>query len=154
MPGTIPTVPLARLRRTRPRLLGPTRRGTAATELALILPFLALVFLAALDFGRVFRVTQVLQQSAFAAALAASGTSEPSGSPNAADAQAAAVANGAGLNPPLTADNVTIATDDTAGTVTVTVAYDFALLTPVLAGASQVHLTRTLVLRRAPVPGQ
>ncbi len=149
MARTPTTVPPARPRRTR-----PARRGTAATELALVLPFLALAFLAALDFGRVFRTTQVLRQAACAAALAASGTSEPSGSPSSADAQAAAVANGACLNPPLTADNVTITTDNTAGTVSVTVAYDFALLTPVLAGAAQVHLTRTVVLRCAPTPGQ
>jgi Flp pilus assembly protein TadG len=153
MPHTTPTSrpsapPAAR---EPPRRVRP---GTAVTELALLLPFLALMFLAALDFARVFRVTQTLQQSAYAGALYASGASEPSGSGNPDDARNAACANGACLDPPLTPEEVTTTSDDTAGTVSVTVSYDFALLSPVLGGAAQVHLTRTVTLPRAQVPGQ
>ena len=149
MPRTVVTSLAAARRPLRRR-----RRGTAATELALILPFLALMFLAALDFARVFRATQVLRQAAYAGALYASGTSEPSGSPDPGDARTAACANGACLDPPLTPEDVATTADDAAGTVTVTVSYDFPLLSPILGGAARAHLTRTVTLPRAPVPGQ
>jgi Flp pilus assembly protein TadG len=130
------------------------RAGTAATELAILLPFLALMFAAALDFGRVFNTTQVLEASASAGALYASGTAQTSSSTgNVQAAQNAACAAGASLVPPLQTGDVTVTVDDTAGTATVTVAYDFALLTPILGASSQIHLTRTVTCTKAPQPG-
>jgi hypothetical protein len=68
-------------------------------------------------------------------------------------AQNAACAAGASLVPPLQTENVTVTVDDTAGTATVTVAYDFALLTPILGPSTQFHLTRIVTYTMAPQPG-
>jgi hypothetical protein len=46
---------------------------------------------------------------------------------------------------------VTVTLDST--TATVAVAYDFPLLTPILGPSGQVHLTRTVTMSTAPVPG-
>jgi len=128
------------------------RRGTAATELALLLPFLGLMFVAALDFARVFHVTQTLEASAHAGALFASGTAQaPAATGQEQAAKNAACAAGASLVPALQPDQVTVTLDGT--TATVAVAYDFPLLTPVLGSSGQVHLTRTVTMFTAPVPG-
>jgi Flp pilus assembly protein TadG len=129
------------------------RRGTAAMELALLLPFLGLMFVAALDFARVFHVTQTLQACANAGALFASGAAQTSASTGREQAaKNAAVAAGAALVPALQADQVTVTLNST--TATVTVAYDFPLLTPMVApSGGQVHLTRTVTMPAAPVPG-
>jgi Flp pilus assembly protein TadG len=130
------------------------RRGAAALELAILLPFLGLMFTAALDFARVFHVTQTLQSAAQTGALVASGTAcTPPSSGSVTDAATrAACADGTSLTPPLQSGGVTVSFDDTSATVTVD--YDFELLTPVLGSSQTVHLRRTVTLRRAPVPGQ
>lgn len=130
-----------------------TRGGAAAVELAILLPFLALAVSAALDFGRIFYATQVLDTAAATGAQYASGTAwVPLTTTTAVDAaRAAAVAEGASLNPPLAANDVGVTV---AGNVaTVTVSYDFPLLTGVLFPARTVHLQRTSVVRVAPRPG-
>jgi Flp pilus assembly protein TadG len=135
-------------------LKAPTRRGAAATELALLLPFLALMFLAALDFGRIYNATQILEASASAGALYASGTAQTTSATGPSQAAVnAACAAGASLSPPLQSDNVTVTIDSPAGTATVSVAYTFTLLTPILGPSGQVQLTRTVILPLAPVPG-
>jgi Flp pilus assembly protein TadG len=129
------------------------RRGAAATELAILLPFIGLMFTAALDFARIFYVTQTLENCAYAGALYASGTAwAPSSSQGVtAAAQSAACADGTTLTPPLQPANVTVTLDPTRATVRVD--YDFQLVTPILGPAQTVHLTRTVVLNLAPVPG-
>jgi Flp pilus assembly protein TadG len=135
-------------------MIGRWRRGTAATELALLLPFLGLMFAAALDFGRIFYATQTLEECAYAGALYASGAAQTPASPGQVQAaQNAACANGATLVPPVQPENVTVSVNTTAGTATVVVQYDFTLLTPVMGPAGQIHLTRTVILPTAPVPG-
>jgi Flp pilus assembly protein TadG len=132
-------------------VLGP-RRGVAATELALLLPFLGLMFVAALDFARVFHVTQTLQACADAGALFASGTAQTSAATGPAQAaKNAACAAGASLVPALQADQVSVSQN--GSTTTVTVTYDFPLLTPVLGTSGQAHLTRSVTMSIAPVPG-
>lgn len=129
------------------------RRGAAAVELAIVLPFLALVFSAAVDFGRVFQATQVLDTAASLAAMTASGTTWVPGSTNPTDAaKAAAVAEGANLSPPLTAEQVSVTV--AGGSATVTVTYDFPLLTAALVPGQSVQLQRTSVVRVAPKPGE
>src|SRR5438552_3318495 len=49
------------------------RPGAAAAELAILLPFLGLMFVTALDFCRVFYAAQTIENSARSAALYASG---------------------------------------------------------------------------------
>jgi Flp pilus assembly protein TadG len=128
------------------------RRGAAATELAILLPMLGLMFMAVLDFGRVFYVTQTLEQCAAAGAAYASGTAwtSPSTGPT-AGAVTAACAAGTTLNPPLQSDNVSVAVN--AGTATVTVRYPLQLLTPVLGQAGSVALERSVTVNVAPAPG-
>jgi Flp pilus assembly protein TadG len=131
---------------------GGHRPGAAATELALLLPFLGLMFVAALDFGRVFHATQTLQACAQAGALFASGTAKtPSATGPEQAAKNAACAAGASLVPALQADQVTVTLD--SSTATVSVAYDFPLLTPILGPGTVAHLTRTATISLAPVPG-
>jgi hypothetical protein len=49
---------------------------------------------------------------------------------------------------------VTVTLDDSAGTATVAVAYDFSLATPILGPLRQVRLTRTATMNMAPTPGK
>ena len=53
------------------------RRGVAAAELAILLPFLVLMFGVAVDFCRVFYASQTVQNCAYAGALYASRTVSP-----------------------------------------------------------------------------
>src|SRR5205823_599249 len=55
------------------RMRATHRRGAAATELALFLPFLALLFFVAVDYARAFRAAQVIDGCARTGALYASG---------------------------------------------------------------------------------
>src|SRR5437899_12006503 len=98
--------------RTRPAPTG--RPGAAATELAILLPFLALMFVVAVDFCRVFFQAQTVQGCARAGALYASGAVPGDPSLSAADAAVqAAVAEGTSLNPPVAAADVTVTTAGT-----------------------------------------
>ncbi|QEL21016.1 TadE family protein [Limnoglobus roseus] len=128
------------------------RRGAAAVELAILLPFLALIFSAVIDFGRVFYATQALDNAASVAAMAASGTTwVPSTTTTADAAKAAAVTEGATLSPALTAEQVSVTVAGGAATVTVT--YDFPLLTGSLIPGRSVSLQRSSTVRVAPRPG-
>ncbi len=130
------------------------RNASAATELAIILPLLTLMFTAAVDFGRAFYVTQTLEACAYAGALYASGTAQTTvAQGQITAAQNAACASGTSLSPPVNTGNVTVNADGAAGTVSVTVAYDFTTLTPLVGSAGPLHLTRTVTLPTAPIPG-
>ncbi len=130
------------------------RRGAAATELAILLPFLGLMFTAALDFGRVYFATQTLQDCAMSGALYASGYSQTSAATGATTAAInAACASGASLSPPLTADNITVSIDSVANTATVTVRYPFALITPVMGPNQTLMLSQSVTTNLAPTPG-
>src|SRR5438128_12213978 len=100
------------------------RGAAAAAELALLLPFLGLMFAVALDFCRIFYVTQTIQNCAWVGAMYASGTASGKSSGSAEDAaQQAAVNEAASLNPPVQLCDVLV---DTSGSrTTVTVRYDF-----------------------------
>jgi hypothetical protein len=125
--------------------------------LAVVLPFVTLLFLIALDFCRLYYVTQTVQGCAEAAAVYAAGY----GSANLSDAAAAgalqgpgatvvpnsvaarteagrlaAVAEGVSLSPPLQESNVQVTF--TNGEARVTVSYDCTLLTSIL-GPSRVQ---------------
>lgn len=128
-------------------------RGAAAVELALLLPLLALLFAAGVDFARALRATQVLQSAAGAATTYATGTAwTPASVQTPADAAtAAAVAEGAALDPPLQPAQVSVVTAGSA--VTVTVTYDMPLFTRFLVPAGAVRLQRTAAARVAPRPG-
>jgi Flp pilus assembly protein TadG len=136
-----------------PTLRGRVRTGAAAVELAILLPFLGLMFAAAVDFARIYFATQTLENCAYSGALYASGTAWTSSSSGGVvpAAKNAACADGTTLSPALQPESVTVSLD--SSTATVTVDYDFPLLTPVLNPSLSVHLKRTVTLNLAPVPG-
>jgi Flp pilus assembly protein TadG len=114
---------------TRSRRIRHTRSAAAIVELACLLPFLIFLFLAAVDFCRIFYHAQTLQSCARSAALyACGGAVNPSSTNTQTAAQQAALAEGVSLSPPLQAQNVVITSDTVANTVTVTVTYSFTTL--------------------------
>jgi Flp pilus assembly protein TadG len=143
---------------------GQSRRGTAAAELAICLPFLLLLFAVAVDFCRLYNQTQIVQGCTEAAALYAGGYSWPnqddataasragttvqpdSDAARLVAAQQAALAEGASLDPPLQSANVQVTVAN--GQATVVVTYDCTMLTPLL-GASRVQtVTRSVTMTK------
>jgi Flp pilus assembly protein TadG len=128
------------------------RRGVVAAEMAILLPFLGFMFLVAIDYCRIFYTTQTLWNCAQSAALYASGTAKASSAIETEQAaRQAALLDAVDLNPPLLPENVTVVLDKT--TATVTVQYEFPLLTLLLGSNSSVVLQRTVTMALAPLPG-
>ncbi len=129
------------------------RRGAAAAELAIWLPFLMLMFAVALDFCRVYFATQTVQNCAAAAASYASGVSaaDPANVSASAAVVQAALAEGTSLNPPLQQANVT--TTASGSSVQVSVTYDFPLFTQLPGLAGTVTITRSVTMVSLPQPG-
>src|ERR1700729_1306549 len=108
------------MRLRRPRI--DNRPGGAATELALLCPFLAFMMVVAIDYCRVFHLTQTVESSAQNAALYAAGVS--SADPDTftsqlAAAQQVALDEGSRLSPPLAASNVSVSVKNNIATATV-----------------------------------
>jgi Flp pilus assembly protein TadG len=125
-----------------------TRRGVAAAELAIVLPFLMLMFGVAIDFCRVFYTSQTVQNCAYAGALYASSTVSPRpdvSTPSQA-AQDAALAEGVSLNPALSAAN--ISTTIANGMATTTVTYNFSFIMPLMGNSSTI--TRSVTMQVVP----
>ena len=100
------------------------RRGAAAAEMAIVLPFLVFTFAVAFDYCRIFYAVQVVNNAARCGAMYASGTvSAAIGETPLQAAQQAALVEAASLNPPLQVQDVTLTTNSTG--VTVTVKYQF-----------------------------
>ena len=124
------------------------RSGAAAAELALALPFLSVLFAVAVDYCRIFYMTQTIQNCAWVAAMYASGTaSNPDAASPTAAAQQAAVAEGTSLSPPLDASQVSVSYQ--GGNAVVTVQYQFTAVTPLIGDRGTVTLTRTLTMGMA-----
>jgi Flp pilus assembly protein TadG len=131
----------------------PQRKAAAAVELAILLPLLALLFSAAVDFARVFHALQAVENAAYSGAMSASGTAWVPGYPTTMTdaAQEAACMEASSLDPALQAANVSVSSS--AGTVTVRVVYEFPLMTAVLVPSMSVTLDRSVTLPVAPRPG-
>jgi Flp pilus assembly protein TadG len=129
------------------------RRGAAATELALWLPFLVLMFVIAADYCRVFFASQTIQNCACAGAMYASGASSanPGASPSENPAVNAALAEGASLDPPLQASNVNVATS--GGQTQVTVTYDFPMLVRWPGNPATLTISKTVTMTVMPALG-
>jgi hypothetical protein len=119
--------------------------------MALLLPFLAFLFCVGVDFCRAFHTAQVIDSCARSAALYASGTvlAGPDTTPSDAAVQAA-VADGAGLNPPLQAQDVTVTTGSSATTVVVT--YQLTMFTGYACLTDALTISRTVTMSLAPKP--
>jgi Flp pilus assembly protein TadG len=147
------------------------RRGAAAAEFAIVLPFLAFILLITVDFCRLYFTYNTITNCARNGALWASdplanGTVTPSQSPY-ATVQAAAMADAyfdppndtqSILSPALTASDITqtSGTDGTGPggiggnpTAIVTVTYQFNLMTSYL-GFKTVTISRQVTMRVAP----
>lgn len=131
------------------------RRAAAATELAIALPFLGLIFAVGLDFARIYYATQTLENCAYAGALYASGTvriapSSQSAGITAQDrtnaAISAATAEGVSLSPAV--DPAKVQVTFANGSASVTVSYDFPTITPILNSSRVVSLTRVVKMRQ------
>ena len=107
----------------------PERHGAAAVEMAVLLPFLSLMFIGVLDFCRIFYYAQTLQNAARCGALYASGTvAAPPGTSSQDAAVQAALAEAVSLDPPLRAQDVAVTASGT--NVTVSVTYQWQAVTP------------------------
>jgi Flp pilus assembly protein TadG len=126
----------------------PERRGVAAAELAVLLPFLAFIFVICVDFGRIFYFSQAVENCARNGALYASDPLSPAynlyGS-----VQQAALSDAANLSPQPTVSSVT--GTDSAGNpyVAVTVTWQFKPLSN-FPGLPTVSLSRTVQMRMPP----
>jgi Flp pilus assembly protein TadG len=125
------------------------RRAVAAVELALLLPFLMFVFVAGVDFARVFYQCVILTNCARNGALY--GSQDPTHAADTAGIQAAALADAGNLSPAPTVSS-TIGTDsDGNPCVQVTVSYTFQMITNYVGIPSSIGLSRTVQMRVAPV---
>jgi Flp pilus assembly protein TadG len=127
----------------------------AAAELAILLPFLALLFFVAVDYCRAFHAAQVIDGCARAGAMYASGASardpDAAATPTTADAaRQAAVAEGAGLSPPVRPENVAVVAGP--GVVTVTVTYTYPVVTGFTGLSDGFTITRSVTMAVAPQP--
>jgi Flp pilus assembly protein TadG len=131
------------------------RRGAAALELALLLPFVAFLFVLTADFCRLFYYSQAVQSCAENAAFYASATAarNPDTTASVSDAAVqAALAEGGTLNPPLTAAGINVSL--TTSSATVTVSYDFTTVTNFPGIPNRLTISRTVTMGLAPQPGQ
>jgi Flp pilus assembly protein TadG len=145
----------------------PKRRGASALELALLLPFLVFVLLAAIDFARVFYYTIVIDNCCHNAAIFGSqtydnqnqqwiGNSQYWQGPTSqmiSTEQAAGDVDGANLNPALAGSNVSVTsgTDANGNAVNnVTITYTFNTITRFPWIPSTVTISRTTQVRVAP----
>ncbi len=123
------------------------RRGAAAVELAALLPFIAFLFVVAIDFARVFYYAQIIENCARNGAVYGSNLTTAQ-SPY-SSLQQAALAEAANLTPQPTVTSTT--GNDAAGNayVRVTVAWQFQTVTGFPGIPSTVNLSRTVQMRVA-----
>jgi Flp pilus assembly protein TadG len=124
------------------------RRGTAAVELAFLLPLLAFLFVIGVDFGRCFYHYVIVTNCARNGAAYAG--SHPDYAANAAGIQAAALADAANLSPPPTVTSTTSTDADGNPCARVTVSWTFRTITNFPGVPSEVVVTRTVQTRIAP----
>jgi Flp pilus assembly protein TadG len=125
------------------------RKAAAAVELAVLLPIITFLFVVAVDYGRIFYYSQVIDNCARQGALWASDPKAPAYNlyTNVTDA---ALADAPGLSPKPTVTSGS-GTDSAKNTyVTVTVTWTFTTITKYPGVPSSVTLSRTVQMRSAP----
>lgn len=124
------------------------RKGSAAMELAVLLPLLLFLFVAAVDFTRIFHFSQVIGSCARNGALYGSNLTTYT-SPY-ASIQAAALADATNLSPQPTVTSTT--GNDSSGNpfVRVTVTWQYRAITGFPGIPNTVNISRTVQMRVAP----
>jgi Flp pilus assembly protein TadG len=127
---------------------GPARSAVAAVELAILLPFLTVMFLVGVDWARIFYFSQTLTNCARQGAIYGSNPDAAAKSPY-KNLTAAALADAPNLSPQPTVTSTT--GTDAAGNayVTVTVSWQFSTIAkyPLLTSPL---LTRSVTMRVVP----
>lgn len=124
------------------------RPAAATVELALLLPFLAFLFVIAVDWSRIFYYSMIVTNSARNGALyACDSVSQPT-SPY-AGVTAAALADAGDLSPAPTVTS-TSGSDASGSYVEVTVAYQFQTVTNFPGVPTSTNLVRTVRMRVLP----
>jgi Flp pilus assembly protein TadG len=124
------------------------RRGVAAVELAIVLPLLAFLFVAAVDFGRVFYHYLTITNCAYSGAQY--GSLDPTHAADPAGIQTAALKDATNLSPTPDVSSVLAVDDDGNPAVQVTVTYAFQTVTRFPGIPSSMNITRTVQMRVAP----
>jgi Flp pilus assembly protein TadG len=132
----------------RPAARGP-RRAVAAVELAVLLPFLMFVFIIGTDFARIFYHCVTLTNCARNGAIY--GSQDATHAADAADIQAAALADASNLSPAPTVTSTTGTDVDGNPCIQVTATYTFNMITSYAGIPSSFNLSRTVQMRVAPV---
>lgn len=128
------------------RVRSRQRRGSAAVELALVLPLLVMSFLFTVDFARLYYHYCIVTNCARNGALYAS---DPTAAPESpyADVRAAALADASDLAPTPT---VTSGSGINSSYVQVTVVYPFPTILSYPGLSNPINITRTVQMRIAP----
>lgn len=124
----------------------PIRRGAAAVELAVLLPFLVFLMVIAVDWARVFYFSVTVNDCARNGALFLADSTGTTASPY-ADYKAAALA-GTNLTPAPTVTSNS-GTDASSGWIECTVSYNFTTLTNFPGVPKNTTLTRTVRMSKA-----
>jgi Flp pilus assembly protein TadG len=119
------------------------RRGTAVVELAVLIPFLVMLFLVTVDFARVFYFSLTLTNCARAGALYASDPVAATESPF-PSVESAALADATNISPQPTISSATGIDASGRPYVEVTATYTFTTITQFPVIPNQVQLTRTV----------
>jgi Flp pilus assembly protein TadG len=133
--------PNARARRCRP--------AVAAVELAVLLPFLAFLFVIGIDFARVFYYSVTVTNAARNGAVY--GSQDAAHVADTAGIQAAALADATNLSPAPAVSSTTTTDADGNPCVQVTAAYTFRMITSYAGIPGSFDLSRTVQMRVAPV---
>jgi len=142
-------LPMLRTPITLAKRIPPKRhQGVAATELALLLPVLGLLFVIALDYSRIFYVTMVVTNCARNGA--AYGSQNPTTANDTSGIQSVAQMDAGNLN--LTNLSVTSTTDSTTNPtyVDVTASYPFTTITNYPGVPSTTTIVRTVRMSVSP----
>jgi Flp pilus assembly protein TadG len=125
------------------------RRGVAATELAVMLPFLAFLFVIGVDWSRVFYYSVTLDNCARNGALYASDPYSQVQSPY-GSITAAALADAPNMNPAPTVTSSSGVDDSGYSYVDCTVSWQFQTVTNFPGVPNQTNLARTVRVYQAP----
>jgi Flp pilus assembly protein TadG len=132
----------------RPTKAIDSRRGVAATELAVLLPFLAFIFVAGVDYSRLFYHYVTITDCARNGALY--GMTDSAHAQDTAGIQTAALADAANLSPQPTVTSTTGADANDNLYVEVTVAYQFQTVVSYPGIPSTVKLSRKIRMEVTP----